>query len=147
MENRTTISCSICLGDPKLPVTAQCGHIFCWPCLKKWLSKKITLECPVCRNGIEQDRIIKLHTDKEENPNEEDDRPKVKKIDPQKNKNKFGFFRRILNNYGFFGIVNQNAGVEQHIELPDAEEVKRNIASLGILIIACVMLYYFFTDY
>ena len=51
-DDINAFECSICLESANEPVVTKCGHIFCWPCLKKWLSKKITLECPVCRNGI-----------------------------------------------------------------------------------------------
>ena len=100
MENRTTISCGICLGDPNLPVAVQCGHIFCWSCLRKWFDKQPMLQCPMCRNGIEQDKIIKLFTDKETKSDEVDDRPQPKKVEPQKNANRPRFFRRILTNFG-----------------------------------------------
>lgn len=146
MDSKTTITCNICLGDPKLPVTVQCGHIFCWNCLKQWLNQKSKLECPVCRNGIEEDKIIKLFTDKEENANEIDDRPKAKKIDPTRNVNRPNIFKRFLNNFGVFGTATNNINSEENLELPDPKEAKRNILSLIVFIVAIGMLYSFIKE-
>lgn len=144
-ENKTTITCSICLADPRFPVAVPCGHIFCWSCLKAWLARKTVLECPVCRNGIEEDKIIKLFTDKEENSKEVDDRPQPKKINPQANHNRPNFMRRFLNGFGIFGVAN-NLRVDEQETLPDPKEVKRNIASLVVFIISILLLFYILRD-
>ena len=141
MDSKTTITCSICLGDPQFPVVVQCGHTFCWKCLKAWLSSKNKYECPVCRNGIEEDRIVKLFTDKQENTQEVDDRPKPRQVNSeQRSGNRFNFVRGILNNFGVFGVNSNN--IQETQELPDPKEVKRNIVSLIVFIIAVGILYY-----
>jgi hypothetical protein len=33
--------CNICLDQSREPVTTLCGHLFCWPCLWRWLE-----DCP-----------------------------------------------------------------------------------------------------
>ena len=49
--------CSICLDSYKNPRRTQCGHIFCYACIREWKNeenyygeKKET--CPLCRNKI-----------------------------------------------------------------------------------------------
>ncbi|KAK4164472.1 hypothetical protein QBC43DRAFT_317529 [Cladorrhinum sp. PSN259] len=56
-------SCPICLGEPVAPRMAKCGHIFCLPCLMRFMSM-ITEEegpgkkqpkwrkCPICEDTI-----------------------------------------------------------------------------------------------
>ncbi|MCO5573983.1 hypothetical protein L7F22_027761 [Adiantum nelumboides] len=45
----SAFGCSICLRDsPKEPVLTCCGHVFCWPCIFRWLTTKRA--CPLC-NG------------------------------------------------------------------------------------------------
>lgn len=34
-------SCNICLDPVTEPVVTQCGHLFCWPCLFRWLEPSI----------------------------------------------------------------------------------------------------------
>jgi hypothetical protein len=83
MENKTNknnnFECFICLDVPKNPVAVTCGHIFCWKCLQSWVSMKTNLMCPVCRNGIDMNRVIPLYTGNNDT-NEQDDRPKVERI-------------------------------------------------------------------
>ena len=57
-SENNSLECIICLSSPKLPVATQCGHIFCWHCLRNWLDTQRQLICPVCKNGIEINFII-----------------------------------------------------------------------------------------
>ncbi|XP_025417843.1 uncharacterized RING finger protein T02C1.1-like isoform X2 [Sipha flava] len=43
-------TCSICLDTFKKPSVLECKHVFCYKCLKDWLSTKRT--CPMCRKFI-----------------------------------------------------------------------------------------------
>ena len=43
--------CAICKYLLFEPVTTNCGHNFCRPCLRRWILKR-KHTCPVCRNGI-----------------------------------------------------------------------------------------------
>ncbi|KIW07968.1 hypothetical protein, variant [Verruconis gallopava] len=56
-------SCPICLGEPTAPRMARCGHIFCLPCLIRFMhaddeSKRIpekkarSKRCPICEDTI-----------------------------------------------------------------------------------------------
>ncbi len=134
------IECIICLNSPKLPVATQCGHIFCWHCLKSWLDSQSVLVCPVCKNGIEMDRIVKLYTNDENNKGEVDDRPQSRRTEPIQNNNRPSFFQNFLNNFGFYGVNNENI----NNRLPDAKEVKRNKMALFFLVIGIILILYIF---
>ncbi|CAN0110706.1 unnamed protein product [Ectocarpus sp. 6 AP-2014] len=52
--------CNICLEGVKEPVVTRCGHLFCWPCLYRWLNTNQT-ECPVCKAGVTAINVIPLY--------------------------------------------------------------------------------------
>lgn len=37
----------------------QCGHLYCWPCLFRWLNSNHTT-CPVCKAGVTQENVIPI---------------------------------------------------------------------------------------
>ncbi|KAK4229421.1 hypothetical protein QBC38DRAFT_109190 [Podospora fimiseda] len=62
-------SCPICLGEPVAPRMAKCGHIFCLPCLMRFMGTNLDSQeekggtlvvkkhpkwrkCPICEDGI-----------------------------------------------------------------------------------------------
>ena len=53
--------CNICLDAvaDKDPVVTQCGHLYCWPCLYRWLNTQ-HVTCPVCKAGVTQDNVIPI---------------------------------------------------------------------------------------
>ncbi|KAK7336656.1 hypothetical protein VNO77_17202 [Canavalia gladiata] len=45
--------CNICLDLSRDPVVTCCGHLFCWPCLYRWLHlHSDAKECPVCKGEV-----------------------------------------------------------------------------------------------
>ncbi|KAE9615846.1 putative aminoacyltransferase, E1 ubiquitin-activating enzyme [Lupinus albus] len=45
--------CNICLDLAKDPVVTCCGHLFCWPCLYRWVHlHSDAKECPVCKGEV-----------------------------------------------------------------------------------------------
>ncbi|CAN7007774.1 unnamed protein product [Brassica rapa subsp. trilocularis] len=44
--------CYICMDLSKEPVVTNCGHLYCWPCLYRWLEVSVAKECPVCKGEI-----------------------------------------------------------------------------------------------
>ncbi|CAM9835309.1 unnamed protein product, partial [Laminaria digitata] len=52
--------CNICLDGVTEPVVTRCGHLFCWPCLYRWLNTNQT-ECPVCKAGVTATNVIPLY--------------------------------------------------------------------------------------
>jgi hypothetical protein len=59
-ESKPSGLCAICQQSRKNPACpVQCGHIFCWTCLQKWM--KFRAECPVCRKASRPQDILALH--------------------------------------------------------------------------------------
>lgn len=60
-DNESAFICNICLEiTTKDPVVTQCGHLYCWPCLYRWLNTQHTPVCPVCKAGISRENVIPL---------------------------------------------------------------------------------------
>ncbi|KAK9056303.1 hypothetical protein SSX86_027393 [Deinandra increscens subsp. villosa] len=57
--------CSICLDFAKDPVVTLCGHLYCWPCIYKWLSCQTDSDnnplCPVCKSEISHTSLVPLY--------------------------------------------------------------------------------------
>ncbi|XVE66203.1 hypothetical protein DITRI_Ditri08aG0061700 [Diplodiscus trichospermus] len=62
--------CNICLDSVQDPVVTLCGHLYCWPCIYKWLHfETISTEnqdqkqqhCPVCKAEISHTSLVPLY--------------------------------------------------------------------------------------
>ena len=53
------LRCPICLGGPKNPFFAPCGHVACLLCWQSCLEQKI--ECPVCRAKCRFNKLRKIY--------------------------------------------------------------------------------------
>jgi len=60
--------CNICLESVQDPVVTFCGHLFCWPCIYKWLNFRSASseneenhQCPVCKSEISQSSLVPLY--------------------------------------------------------------------------------------
>ncbi|KAL0380955.1 UNVERIFIED_CONTAM: E3 ubiquitin-protein ligase RMA1H1 [Sesamum angustifolium] len=54
--------CNICLDLAQDPVITPCGHLYCWPCLYKWLQgHSNSHECPVCKAPVDEEKLIPLY--------------------------------------------------------------------------------------
>lgn len=54
--------CNICFDLAQDPIVTLCGHLFCWPCLYKWLHiHSHSQECPVCKALIEEEKLVPLY--------------------------------------------------------------------------------------
>lgn len=54
--------CNICLDTAKDAVVSQCGHLFCWPCLHRWLeTRPDRQECPVCKGHINKEKCTPIY--------------------------------------------------------------------------------------
>ncbi|CAM8934896.1 unnamed protein product [Rhodiola kirilowii] len=59
--------CNICLEFVQDPVVTLCGHLYCWPCIYKWIhfsnidSDKQPL-CPVCKAKVSGASVVPLYS-------------------------------------------------------------------------------------
>ncbi|KAG2319320.1 hypothetical protein Bca4012_054422 [Brassica carinata] len=61
--------CNICLDTAHDPVVTLCGHLFCWPCIYKWLHVKLSPvsvdhhqnTCPVCKSIVTVTSLVPLY--------------------------------------------------------------------------------------
>ncbi|XP_027154742.1 E3 ubiquitin-protein ligase RMA3-like [Coffea eugenioides] len=60
--------CSICLESANDPVVTFCGHLYCWPCIYKWLELQMSsltqdecTYCPICKAEISQESLVPLY--------------------------------------------------------------------------------------
>eukprot|EP00465_Bigelowiella_longifila_P012796 CAMPEP_0185254116 /NCGR_PEP_ID=MMETSP1359-20130426/2772_1 /TAXON_ID=552665 /ORGANISM="Bigelowiella longifila, Strain CCMP242" /LENGTH=221 /DNA_ID=CAMNT_0027836769 /DNA_START=90 /DNA_END=755 /DNA_ORIENTATION=- len=53
--------CNICLSGAQRPVVTLCGHLYCWPCLYKWLEHSSKNECPVCKAPVSAKTVIPIY--------------------------------------------------------------------------------------
>ncbi|XP_052208636.1 E3 ubiquitin-protein ligase RMA1H1-like [Diospyros lotus] len=71
-ENNSSrgFDCNICLDSVQEPVVTLCGHLYCWPCIYKWInfqrfyaenSNQQQPQCPVCKAEVSQRTLIPLY--------------------------------------------------------------------------------------
>ncbi|GLU13682.1 hypothetical protein SLE2022_302990 [Rubroshorea leprosula] len=54
--------CNICFDLAQDPIVTLCGHLYCWPCLYRWLHHHShSQECPVCKALIQEDKLVPLY--------------------------------------------------------------------------------------
>ncbi|KAK4281804.1 hypothetical protein QN277_013256 [Acacia crassicarpa] len=54
--------CNICLDLARDPVVTCCGHLFCWPCLYRWLHvHSEAKECPVCKGEVTLKNVTPIY--------------------------------------------------------------------------------------
>ncbi|XP_057530048.1 uncharacterized protein LOC130808611 [Amaranthus tricolor] len=54
--------CNICFELAQDPIVTLCGHLFCWPCLYRWLRfHSQSQECPVCKALVQEDKLVPLY--------------------------------------------------------------------------------------
>lgn len=62
LDECSAFECNICLELAKEPVVTLCGHLYCWPCLYRWIQVQgCSRACPVCKAGIEVDKVIPIY--------------------------------------------------------------------------------------
>lgn len=87
--------CNICLDMASDPVVTCCGHLFCWPCLYRWLHIHSDVkECPICKGEMTTKTVTPIYG--RGNPTrvvEEDSslkiplRPQAKRVDSGRQRN------------------------------------------------------------
>ncbi|KAM1001034.1 hypothetical protein ACFX2I_007609 [Malus domestica] len=64
-----SFECNICLDSAHEPVVTLCGHLYCWPCIYKWLQVPTASDeqshpqqtCPVCKANITPSSVVPLY--------------------------------------------------------------------------------------
>ena len=51
--------CLICMDTAHNAVVTQCGHMYCWECLREWLQQQHT--CPVCKSAVTPESVIPIY--------------------------------------------------------------------------------------
>jgi len=61
-NNDSTFECNICLESAAQPVITMCGHLYCWPCIYRWMDlHSNNPQCPVCKGAVAKDKLIPLY--------------------------------------------------------------------------------------
>jgi hypothetical protein len=69
-NNPSTFTCAICMEVPAEPVVTFCGHMYCWPCLFRWMQATSgqvmtaggpASSCPVCKSAVTTETVIPLY--------------------------------------------------------------------------------------
>ncbi|CAO2831842.1 unnamed protein product [Amaranthus hypochondriacus] len=121
-EEGSFFDCHICLDLAKEPVVTCCGHLFCWPCIYKWLHiHSDHNECPVCKGEIELKNVTPIYgRGNHISPREEDTgvsipvRPSAPRVDG---------FRQILQTATSFRVEQIIRRLRSQIEHPHEDIV------------------------
>ena len=81
--------CNICLDLARDPVVTCCGHLYCWPCLYRWLHlHSDAKECPVCKGEVTMKTVTPIYGRGSNTPMTEEDaalkiplRPHARKVE------------------------------------------------------------------
>jgi len=61
--------CNICFDIATEPVVTLCGHMYCWPCLYRWLAPPLgRTHCPVCKGLVDATKVIPLYGRRDQPP-------------------------------------------------------------------------------
>ncbi|KAI5439097.1 hypothetical protein KIW84_024744 [Lathyrus oleraceus] len=61
-DDASDFECNICFNLAQDPVITLCGHLFCWPCLYKWLHHRShPEECPVWKGVVGEEKLVPLY--------------------------------------------------------------------------------------
>ncbi|KAB1201043.1 E3 ubiquitin-protein ligase RMA1H1 [Morella rubra] len=67
-NSNACFDCNICLEFAHEPVVTLCGHLYCWPCIYKWLHVQSASlasdehpQCPVCKADISHTTMVPLY--------------------------------------------------------------------------------------
>ncbi|KAF5841561.1 hypothetical protein DUNSADRAFT_12258 [Dunaliella salina] len=65
----SAFECNICLELARDPVVTLCGHLYCWPCLFRWMQlQSVCRQCPVCKAGVDTDKVVPIYGRASEQP-------------------------------------------------------------------------------
>lgn len=83
-QQAAAFECNVCLELATDPVVTLCGHLYCWPCLYRWMQvQSYSRQCPVCKAGVEIDKVVPIYGRGSENPEPRDDAVKMVPLPPR----------------------------------------------------------------
>lgn len=155
----TAFDCNICHEQAQDPVVTLCGHLYCWPCLYRWLGEAWGHQsCPVCKAGVEADKVIPLYgrgcdaVDPRNNPI-----PQVEQVQiPRRPLGQRPPLQRIVNHDGTYSVApsllasllgyQQAHGAAAHRDPLTPEQqhqafLSRLLLMLGSFVIMCLLLF------
>ncbi|XP_047337878.1 E3 ubiquitin-protein ligase RMA3-like [Impatiens glandulifera] len=90
-EKGNGFDCNICLDSANEPVITLCGHLYCWPCIYKWLHVQTSSpdlielpKCPVCKSDISESSLVPLYGRGTSSPNFDRKRSQADQIIPRR---------------------------------------------------------------
>ncbi|KAL6045754.1 E3 ubiquitin-protein ligase rnf5 [Balamuthia mandrillaris] len=61
-EAFSPFECNVCLDAADEPVVTPCGHLYCWPCIFRWLEiHPDSPSCPVCKSVLSKEQLIPIY--------------------------------------------------------------------------------------
>ncbi|KAJ4845484.1 hypothetical protein Tsubulata_015632 [Turnera subulata] len=68
-DDGRSFECNICLDSAYDPVVTLCGHLYCWPCMYRWITVRSSSpgaeqqspSCPVCKTNISVNSLVPLY--------------------------------------------------------------------------------------
>ena len=86
-SQQKSFDCRICLENATEPVVTQCGHLYCWSCIDKWMSQNHScLSCPVCKSGISREKLVPIYiNENSKDPRTSNPRPNATRSPPEPN--------------------------------------------------------------
>nr|KYP48880.1 RING finger protein 5 [Cajanus cajan] len=153
--------CNICLESAHDPVVTFCGHLYCWPCIYKWLDvQSSSVEpdqqqtCPVCKAEISHTSLVPLYG----KSNSESEEKKLQKMSvgiphrpPPYNLNAI-FFNPIIVMFGemvltrIFGVSDANMFAYPHNRSGSPRmrrqemQIDKSLNRLSIFLLCCIIL-------
>ncbi|KZV27214.1 RING membrane-anchor 3 [Dorcoceras hygrometricum] len=83
--------CNICFDSCHEPVVTLCGHLYCWPCIYKWLQVQTPAleaveqqKCPVCKAYISSSALVPLYGRGSSSSNPEPRKPQIDTVIPNR---------------------------------------------------------------
>ncbi|KAK9057682.1 hypothetical protein SSX86_022518 [Deinandra increscens subsp. villosa] len=62
-DESSFFDCNICLDLASEPVVTCCGHLFCWPCIYRWLFVHSNAnQCPICKGEVTMKTMTPIYS-------------------------------------------------------------------------------------
>ncbi|KAG5395680.1 hypothetical protein IGI04_017494 [Brassica rapa subsp. trilocularis] len=126
--------CYVCLDLSKEPVVTNCGHLFCWSCLYRWLQVSEAKECPVCKGEVSVKTLTPIYGRGEKNKrvSGEGGSDKNKKIPSRPQARRVESLRTTLERSGYVGTEGIRQREPRTGETPARQFLSRVMTSRGV---------------